>query len=181
MIDGNESEGVTGILDYPSDEAEPPKHHLNDEVSVGSGVLDLDVLSEENEEEEIKIHGMKADEFYAYIYILIMIFYVYDVEMKSRGGNMKNQEVWNFERTERSRIFSGALHAGGINDGTSTMAHTETPCNTDTETETEIEIEKGIENDLDRQEQKTRFLCLAVWWLTAKNKKHDFCVLVENQ
>ena len=72
MIDGNESEGVTGILDYPSDEVEPPKHHLNDEVSVGSGVLDLDVLSEENEEEEIKIHGMKADEFYAYIYMLIM-------------------------------------------------------------------------------------------------------------
>ena len=53
MIDGNESEGVTGILDYPSDEAEPPKHHLNDEVSVGSGVLDLDVLSEENEEEDL--------------------------------------------------------------------------------------------------------------------------------
>ena len=85
MIDGNESEGVTGILDYPSDEAEPPKHHLNDEVSVGSGVLDLDVLSEENEEEEIKIHGKKADELYAYIYILIMIFYVYDVEMKKRA------------------------------------------------------------------------------------------------
>ena len=36
MIDGNESEGVTGILDYPSDEAGPPKHHLNDEVSVGA-------------------------------------------------------------------------------------------------------------------------------------------------
>ena len=78
-------EGVTGILDYPSDEAEPPKHHLNDEVSVGSGVLDLDVLSEENEEEEIKIHGMKADDFYAYIYMLIMILYVYDVEMKKRA------------------------------------------------------------------------------------------------
>ena len=49
----------------------------NDEISVGNGVLDIDMLSDENEEEEIKIHGMKADEFYAYICTLIMIFYIF--------------------------------------------------------------------------------------------------------
>ena len=74
----------------------------NDEISVGSGVLDLDMLSEENEEEEVMIHGMKAHECYAYICTLIMIFYIFgkkaedaderkDAKLELRRGNMKKR------------------------------------------------------------------------------------------
>ena len=72
----------------------------NDEISVGSGVLDLDMLNEVNEEEEVMIHGMKAHEFYAYICTLIIIFHRFekrsedadetnDAKLELRGANMK--------------------------------------------------------------------------------------------
>ena len=72
--------------------------------------------NEENEEEEIKIHGMTADEFYAYICTLIMIFNIFgkkaedaderkDAKLKSRGGNLKkrcsddiNQDEEHFDK-----------------------------------------------------------------------------------
>ena len=67
----------------------------NDEISVGSGVLDLDVLSEENDEEEIKIHGMKSYEFYAYICTLIIIF----IHLERRPTMQMRQTMrsWNCE------------------------------------------------------------------------------------
>ena len=52
-------------------------NNQNDEISVGSGVLDIDMLSKENEEKEVMIHGMKAHEFYTYIFTLIISFHIF--------------------------------------------------------------------------------------------------------
>ena len=152
MIDGNESEGVTGILDYPSDEAEPPKHHLNDEVSVGSGVLDLDVLSEENEEEEIKIHGMKADEFYAYIYMLIMILYVYvyDVDLKSRVARRTHYEI------SMKSMFPGDSSPGSIKIGMSKFGHQNAMSDVEVSPLSESNISKDVARDKRNRKMRLR-------------------------
>ena len=90
-----QSTGVTGIIDYPSDEAQLPKLHMIEETNVGKGVMDLDILEEEenggSEANEIfGIHGMKADELYAYVFTLIMLMLIMD--MKSRGENFRSDD-----------------------------------------------------------------------------------------
>ena len=115
-----QSIGVTGIMDYLSDEAQPPKLHMSAETNVGNGVMDLDILEEEEEEikEEIKIYGMKADELYAYVFTMIMIFGVskmnaeFQIARFYRGGpgsqpdSQKTLHKNGFQKyTDRSEVF----------------------------------------------------------------------------
>ena len=106
IVDGNDSDndetgappqslGVTGIMDYPSDEAQPPKLHMNAETGVGNGVMDLDILEEE-EEQANKIYSIHADELYAYVFTMIMLLLILllnmDMRLKSRGANFSGDE-----------------------------------------------------------------------------------------
>ena len=90
-----QSTGVTGIMDYPSDEAQPPKLHMNAETGVGNGVMDLDILEEE-EEQANKIYSIHADELYAYVFTMIMLLLILllnmDMRLKSRGANFSGDE-----------------------------------------------------------------------------------------
>ena len=106
IVDGNDSDndetgappqslGVTGIMDYPSDEAQPPKLHMNAETGVGNGVMDLDIVEEE-EEQANKIYSIHADELYAYVFTMIMLLLILllnmDMRLKSRGANFSGDE-----------------------------------------------------------------------------------------